>query len=234
MAELPYAGLERRLLAGGVTARRARRLVGELQAHYVDLLAARSEAGLSAEAAARVALECLGDEDLLARRILAQPRLLSWSRRWPWAVYGAGPLLLYPLALAAMCALIVLVGVACRPLASTAPHRLLQVLESLRLFSLYAPPALLTAILWVTAGRRGVAGGWIALSVALLAGFGSVTNVDVTLHSVGAGIGVNLHWAVLVRLLLRRCLPNALAGGLLAALWWGASRTRQQAVSPGA
>lgn len=218
MAAQPFSALHRRLLAGGIPPRRARRLIGELRSHYLDLLAEQARPDLSPEAAARAALERLGDEELLARRLLAQPHLLSWSRRWPWAVYGIAPLLLYPLLLAVCCALVIAVGAICERLSLSSAGRFLQLLEGLRLFSLYALPALMTAaILWV-ALRRRVAWGWIALSIVVLACFGSLTNFDVSPHALQVGIGVKFRLPVLTRLLLTRCIPNALGGGMLAGL----------------
>lgn len=230
MAQRPFGTLHRRLLAGGIAPRRARRLIAELRGHYEDLLAEQGHLDLSAGARARAALERLGNEELLAHRLLAQRHLLSWSRRWPWAIYGIAPLLLYPLALAACCALIVALGTLGHRFPPSSTGICLQMLTSLRFFSLYLLPALMSAgTLWVALQRR-VAFGWVALSIVLLACFGSLTNVDVSLHAVRAGIGVSSRLPLVMRLLLTRCIPTALGGGLLAALWRLCVLTHQRAI----
>jgi hypothetical protein len=55
MAEPRWLVLRQRLLEGGVSPRRIRRLLGELHAHYRELLAEERESGADAAAAGRIA-----------------------------------------------------------------------------------------------------------------------------------------------------------------------------------
>jgi hypothetical protein len=83
--------LRARLLDGGVSPRRVRRLLQELRAHCADLRAEGERAGLDGAAALQRAVRRLGTEAALAEHFLARREYLSWSRRWPWAVFGIAP-----------------------------------------------------------------------------------------------------------------------------------------------
>lgn len=76
--------LEDRLLRGGVAPRHAKRLSREYVEHFDDLVRA---AGGNSQAA----LLQLGSPEDVVVRALSRPELKSWSGRWPWLVFGLGP-----------------------------------------------------------------------------------------------------------------------------------------------
>ena len=92
MAELDVVRLTERLLRGGVAPKHVRRTVAELRDHFEDLKEEARKNGCAGDEAAKEAQNRLGSEDVIANDILARPELQSWAARWPWAVYGLGPL----------------------------------------------------------------------------------------------------------------------------------------------
>ncbi|HEX4024698.1 MAG TPA: hypothetical protein VHX52_08340 [Steroidobacteraceae bacterium] len=211
MPEPQFALLRRRLLDGGIAPRRARRLMHELRAHFADLLAGQLQAGLAGPAAAQAALQRLGDQEALARQMLARPELLSWSRRWPWAIYALAPLPLFPAMFSLLLATTVGIGWVTQKLQLASPADFLSLMRAIRLFALYVLPVMLAAAMATLAGRRSVAPGWGLLSIALLALWGATTNMTVLPHLIGAGVGMSLHPRVLAPLLLYRWLPTVVA-----------------------
>lgn len=87
-----FLGLADRLLSNGVSPGYVKRTITELQEHYSDLHDEALKRGLSSEDAKKEALSRLGKEDDLAAEVLTKPALRSWASRWPWAVYGLGPI----------------------------------------------------------------------------------------------------------------------------------------------
>ncbi|MGB8538880.1 MAG: hypothetical protein WCD57_20825 [Acidobacteriaceae bacterium] len=85
--------LRERLLRAGVAPRHVRRYLTELREHWADLTAEEERAGRNPAEAATLALTRLGRVDELARTMIEQPELRSWTAQAPWAVLGAGPVL---------------------------------------------------------------------------------------------------------------------------------------------
>lgn len=83
--------LRERLLRAGIAPRHVRRYLDELSDHLADLTAAEKSAGLSSSTAEAAALIRLGSVDHLAKAMLDQPALRSWSSRLPWATLGLAP-----------------------------------------------------------------------------------------------------------------------------------------------
>jgi hypothetical protein len=84
--------LRSRLLSGGVAARHVTRYLAELAEHFDDLVAEEKSAGRDHEASERCALSRLGNEENLAKTMIARKEFQSWSHRAPWAVFFLGPL----------------------------------------------------------------------------------------------------------------------------------------------
>src|SRR5437762_5836497 len=92
-----FEGLSQRLLRAGIAPRHVKRLISELEAHFVDLVAEQRSVGLSqAESESQAAVR-LGTDDVLIANILARPELHSWARQWPWLAFVLLPLLALPL-----------------------------------------------------------------------------------------------------------------------------------------
>ena len=84
MPERPqFEALKLELQRGGIAKIYIDRTLRELDDHYDDLERAARDAGYSADDAADVARKHLGNHVVIAAAVLAQPRLMSWSRRWP-------------------------------------------------------------------------------------------------------------------------------------------------------
>jgi hypothetical protein len=106
MDDAEFGSVERRLLRGGVAPRHVRLIVKELHHHHADLLEDARAQGMPEVAAARSARQRLGTDDRLVAEALARPELRSWAHRWPWAVYGLGPLIAYLLVAATVLGMI--------------------------------------------------------------------------------------------------------------------------------
>jgi hypothetical protein len=83
MHEREFRELERKLLQGGIARVYVERALLELREHCADLERDALAAGLSSEAAARLARTALGSEQALSAAILARPELHAFSHRWP-------------------------------------------------------------------------------------------------------------------------------------------------------
>jgi hypothetical protein len=85
--------LRERLLRAGVAPRHVRRYLTELREHWADLTAEEQRAGRNRVEAEALALARLGRVEDLAGTMIERPELRSWTSRAPWAVLGAGPVL---------------------------------------------------------------------------------------------------------------------------------------------
>lgn len=90
----PFNELRERLLRAGVAPRHVRRYVAELVDHLADMRAEEERAGRNPADADCAALARLGGMDDLAKAMIDQRHLQSWSSRTPWAMFGLAPLLL--------------------------------------------------------------------------------------------------------------------------------------------
>jgi hypothetical protein len=75
--------LRERLLRAGVAPRHVRRYLTELREHWADLTAEEERAGRNPAEAATLALTRLGRVDELARTMIEQPELRSWTAPVP-------------------------------------------------------------------------------------------------------------------------------------------------------
>jgi len=91
--------LAERLLRAGIAPRHVRRYTRELNDHFDDLVGEEITGGASRALAETRALSRLGSEDNLAAAMLARPELKSLTSRFPWAVFGLGPVLLLTLSI---------------------------------------------------------------------------------------------------------------------------------------
>ena len=94
-----FPRLSERLLRAGIAPRHVRRYRRELCDHYDDLVREETEAGAGRELAQTRALSRLGHEDDLAAAMLARPEMRSFMARYPWAVFGLGPIVLLALSM---------------------------------------------------------------------------------------------------------------------------------------
>jgi hypothetical protein len=90
--------LRERLLVAGIAPRHVRRTLTELRDHYDDAVRDERERGKDAVAAEQAAWTRLGDEDIVAASVIARPELRSLPARYPKLIFGAGPVLLWIIA----------------------------------------------------------------------------------------------------------------------------------------
>lgn len=89
--------LSERLLTAGIAPRHVRRYVRELSDHFDDLVREEKDSGAGRELAETRALSRLGREEDLVDAMLARTELRSLTSRFPWAVFGLGPIALLAL-----------------------------------------------------------------------------------------------------------------------------------------
>lgn len=157
----PGASLNERLLRAGIAPGRVGRYAAELEDHLEDLTTELIAAGVPPEQARATARQRLGDPEVLAAAMLAQPGLRSLPSRLPVLIWLALPLIAELAIVVGLAALVVGVGrQGLAPLAATIVQPLLLV----------AP----LGIAWSVAGsalRRRAGAGWpLAGMLATLAG----------------------------------------------------------------
>jgi hypothetical protein len=94
MPQPRFDRLFERLLTAGIAPRHVRRYVRELGDHFDDLVREEIAGGAARELAETRALSRLGNDDDLAEAMLSRPELRSLTARFPWAVFGIGPLVI--------------------------------------------------------------------------------------------------------------------------------------------
>ncbi|MGH6828431.1 MAG: hypothetical protein ACREFW_05945 [Rhizomicrobium sp.] len=92
-----YRRLSERLLRAGIAPRHVRRYGRELGDHFDDLVREERTGGAARELAETKALARLGNDDALAQAMLSRPQLRSLTARYPWAVFGLGPVVVLAL-----------------------------------------------------------------------------------------------------------------------------------------
>lgn len=95
MKSQPLKSLSERLLRAGVAHRHVSRYMRELHDHYEDALREELAKGLDRSLAEQTAWARLGNEEELARSVLAQPALRSTAARFPLLVFGAAPVFIW-------------------------------------------------------------------------------------------------------------------------------------------
>jgi hypothetical protein len=102
----PFHELRERLLRAGVAPRYVKRYLRELDDHLADLKAEEERAGRSPVDAKSAALLRLGETEDLAKAMIDQRQLQSWSARAPWAIFCLAPLSLLATAYFIVCLLL--------------------------------------------------------------------------------------------------------------------------------
>jgi hypothetical protein len=99
MLQSRFNRLSERLLHAGIAPRHVRRYARELGDHFDDLVREERAAGANRELAETRALSRLGNDDALADAMLSRPELRSLTARYPWAVFGIGPIVMLALSI---------------------------------------------------------------------------------------------------------------------------------------
>ena len=193
-----FAGLSERLRRAGISPRRVRRLISELEAHFDDLVAEFHSTGLSQTESESQAAARLGTEDVLAASIIARPELRSWARRWPWLAFAVLPLLSLPVQFVlSMLAAVGVFAFSVHTLGMTPRHPgpVPWICEALQAYALWVAPMLAAAAACFLAARYRAPVLWPIVGSILIACLGAMTNAGfdwspaLPQGAISAGIG---------------------------------------------
>ena len=193
-----FAGLSERLRRAGISPRRARRLISELEAHFDDLVAEFHSTGLSQTESESQAAARLGTEDVLAASIIARPELCSWARRWPWLAFAVLPLLSLPVQFVlSMLAAVGVFAFSVHTLGMTPLHPgpVPWICEALQAYALWIAPMLAAGAACFLAARYRAPVLWPIVGSILIAFLGAMTNAGfdwspaLPKGAISAGIG---------------------------------------------
>lgn len=176
-----FEGLSPRLLQAGIAPRHVKRLIAELETHWVDLVTELRATGLSQEESESQAAVRLGTEDILAATIIARPELQAWSRQWPWLAFVLLPLLALPVQFVlSMAAAVGVFSFSIRVLGLTAVHPgvVLWVVGAIQVYGVWIAPILTAGATCFLAARRGAPAIWPIVGIVLIALVGATTNAS--------------------------------------------------------
>jgi hypothetical protein len=171
MLQSRFDELRERLLHAGIAPCHVRRYVAELRDHFDDLVREETANGASRNSAEAKARTRLGNDNDLAETMLARPDLRSLMARYPWAVFGLGPVVLV---LASLVGVVALEG----GILSLA-HAVLQhptVAERERFVfgvaiwntvAIFGAPFAIAAFLCVAGQRQRMPAAWIFVGIAI-------------------------------------------------------------------
>lgn len=228
MGEANFKTIEKRLLRGGVSPKHVKRTIRELNHHYADLVAKVKSDGASAAEASNLAGKRLGSDDQIVRKVLNRPELISWAHRWPWMIYGIGPVVGYFLLVVLIAGAIgVWLGIADERLSREAFFDMLTagwvrfLFEHFTLLILHPLSTITAALICFIAAKREMPILWPVVGVVLVCVFGSGLDAHFEIPgtpdgpgSFGAGWGPS--WTMLGQ--------GMLSSGLILSgyLWWRA------------
>jgi hypothetical protein len=191
MSPRRFPSLAERLLRAGVSPRRIGRLLGEIEAHFDDVVTELQASGLSRAESEAQAEARLGPDDAFVAGIIARPELRSWARRWPWVAFIVFPLLGFAL----LFALTMLVMVGAVAFSNHVLHippvhaRVLAVLcEVLILIALWVAPVGAAGIACLLAAHRRATVVWPIIGCVLVALVGAMTNASFEFRTAPHGV----------------------------------------------
>jgi hypothetical protein len=235
MPQPRFETLSTTLLRAGIAPRHVHRYVAELRDHFDDLVREEVSKGHSRDSAEAAARARLGDEHGLAEVALSRPELRSLTSRYPWAVFGLGPVALLSAALATT----LLIEIAIFSLIGHTPMRgdhrpppewAMSIVAAWNALPTLIAPLAIAGLLWWIGVRQHIATRWIVIGVVLtcvLGAFQQVTFTDDGVHGeLSLAMGL---FPPFPRDVLAAGIWRAVANLVLcASLWWLVSR-RQNA-----
>jgi hypothetical protein len=230
MQSQPLKSLSERLLRTGVAHRHVRRYMRELHDHYEDALREELAKGLDRSLAEQTAWARLGNEEELARSVLAQPALRSTAARFPLLVFGAAPVFIWFTSLAlSLFALSVFTESYEQP--ARLPFWAFEASYALLLLYMRLLPVVLGVLLLIASVRQRMAPYWAIIGTAIVTLIAGTTSVNLTLADIPEASSVGMVSSLLPLIFPSSAAlgqPNALAfaGGLArAALMVGIAAT---------
>jgi len=184
MPQPRFDRLSERLLCAGIAPRHVRRYVRELGDHFDDLVLEEQVGGARCELAETRALTRLGNDDNLAEAMLSRATR-SLTARFPWAVFGLGPIAMLVLgvvaALGIEVGLLYLISAAAdaiglEPNAATAKWGTLA-FTGYNMLAVYAAPLGFAALIYLVGSRQRMPRPWIVTGVSLTCILGGLQNL---------------------------------------------------------
>jgi hypothetical protein len=191
MSQPCFDRLSERLLQGGIAPRHVRRTVRELTDHFDDLVCEEKADGAARELAETRALSRLGNDDALAGAMLARPDLRSFMVRYPWAVFGIGPVMMLGLGVAA--ALFLEVGIlmfldyllhgvigyapATEAAKMANAKTATQIFTVYNTLAVYGAPLLFAWLFYRAGSRQRMRPAWIVTGIVLISVLGGFQNL---------------------------------------------------------
>jgi hypothetical protein len=178
--------LSEQLLQAGVAPHHVRRYARELSDHFDDLVREERREGADRALAETRALSRLGSEDVLAQAMLSRPELRSLAARFPWAVFGLGPVALLAASVAGALYLEVwllnhsggvftyLTG---QPPGPVNAKLATQVYTAYNMLVVYGGPLLFAWLFYWIGSRQRMPRAWIVTGVALACVLGGFQNI---------------------------------------------------------
>jgi hypothetical protein len=236
MSQPLFDQLRERLLRAGIAPRHVRRYIAELRDHFDDLAREEMAAGAAPTLAQSRARSRLGSDDALADVMLARPGMRSISARYPWAVFGLGPIAMVVATLVAAIALeAVAIFLAGKLMHRSSPFVLAPPPEwavwtifAWNTLATYAAPLAIAVALCLVGLRQRMSATWIftGIVIACVLGAFQVLNWrDLGHHgelSLGSGLFPPFPLKLVVGGLCRAVVTIAIS----AAIYWYAIRRR--------
>jgi hypothetical protein len=242
MPQPRFDRLSERLLHAGIAPRHVRRYERELSDHFDDLVREEKAGGATRELAETRALSRLGNDDDLAQAMLSRPELRSLTARFPWAVFGLGPVAM--IALSVVVALFLeagiimfldyllhgVIGYAPATAAAKVANAKIatQIFTVYNTLAVYGTPLVFAWLFYRIGSRQRMSAAWIiggVVLVCILGGFQNIIFYDTGCRGCGR---LMLNSALippfpnLTESLARAVLNLAIAGGV----WWFAVRRK--------
>jgi len=184
MLQSRFDELRERLLRAGIAPRHVSRYVSELRDHFDDLVREESASGTSRSVAEAKARARLGSDNDLAETMLARPDLRSLTARYPWAVFGLGPVALVLAALAAILAIeigVLSLAPAIWPHPTGAEReRLVLGVAIWNTAATYIAPLAIAVVLSVVGLRQRMPAAWVFAGIAIACVLGAFHQIQFT------------------------------------------------------
>lgn len=189
MTQPRFDRLSERLLYDGIAPRHVRRYVRELSDHFDDLVREEIAGGAARPLAETAALSRLGNDDDLAEAMLSRPELRSLTARYPWAVFGLGPIMMLTLGVLAALflevGLIVFLSWLLKDVLHVLPvtpspagaRRATFVFTIYNTLAMYGMPLALAWLIYRVGSRQRMSAAWIILGVVLICVLGGFQNL---------------------------------------------------------
>jgi hypothetical protein len=233
MPQPRFDELQDRLLRAGIAPRHVRRTIGELRDHFDDLVREEMANGSSKTMAEVNALSRLGSESELAEEMLRRPQLRSLTARYPWAVFGLGPVVLLVAAFAVTIVseglVFTLVSQVYKNPQHVRPDGMIALVAVWNALPMFVAPLAIAAFLYVIGRRQRIAQSWLVAGVIIacvLGAFQKLTWTDNGYHGelmLGSGILPPFHHDLFLEGIVRAAINLAVVAGI----WWFATRRKQ-------